>query len=34
VHDPLSVRDLVENELRQRQESGYEVSVLEATTAK
>jgi ADP-ribosylglycohydrolase len=30
VHDPLSVADLVHDELRQRQESGYEVAGIEA----
>jgi hypothetical protein len=30
VHDPLSVVDLVDDELRQRRESGYDVSALEA----
>jgi hypothetical protein len=33
VHDPLSVVDLVHNELRQRQESGYSVSGIEADLA-
>ena len=30
MHDPLSVADLVHDELRQRRESGYEVSGIEA----
>jgi hypothetical protein len=33
VHDPLSVSDLVQDELRQRIESGYDVSGLEAEVA-
>jgi ADP-ribosylglycohydrolase len=33
VHDPLSVSDLVQDELRQRIESGYDVSGLEAELA-
>jgi ADP-ribosylglycohydrolase len=33
VHDPLSVSDLVHNELRQRIESGYDVSGIEADLA-
>jgi ADP-ribosylglycohydrolase len=33
VHDPLSVADLVQNELRQRNESGYDVSGIEADLA-
>jgi ADP-ribosylglycohydrolase len=33
VHDPLSVADLVHDELRQRLESGYEVSAIEADLA-
>jgi ADP-ribosylglycohydrolase len=34
VHDPLSVADLVHDELRQRRESGYEVSAIEADLAR
>ncbi len=30
MHDPLSVADLVHDELRQRRESGYEVAGIEA----
>jgi ADP-ribosylglycohydrolase len=33
VHDPLSVADLVRDELRQRRESGYDVSAIEADLA-
>jgi ADP-ribosylglycohydrolase len=33
VHDPLSVSDLVQDELRQRVESGYDVSGIEAELA-
>ena len=33
MHDPLSVSDLVQDELRQRIESGYDVSGLEAEVA-
>ena len=33
MHDPLSVADLVQNELRQRNESGYDVSGIEADLA-
>jgi ADP-ribosylglycohydrolase len=33
VHDPLSVADLVHDELRQRTESGYDVSGIEADLA-
>lgn len=33
MHDPLSVGDLVDGELRQRRESGYYVSALEALAA-
>ena len=33
VHDPLSVADLVHDELRQRIESGYDVSGIEADLA-
>ena len=29
MHDPLSVGDLVDDELRQRRESGYDLSALE-----
>jgi ADP-ribosylglycohydrolase len=34
VHDPLSVADLVHDELQQRRESGYEVSAIEADLAR
>jgi hypothetical protein len=34
VHNPLSVADLVNDELRQRRESGYEVSAIEADLAR
>ena len=34
MHDPLSVADLVHDELRQRRESGYEVSAIEADLAR
>jgi ADP-ribosylglycohydrolase len=34
VHDPLSVADLVHDELRQRLESGYEASAIEADLAR
>ena len=34
MHDPLSVADLVHDELRQRRESGYEVSGIEADLAR
>jgi hypothetical protein len=33
VHDPLNVGDLVDNERRQRNESGYDVSALDAWVA-
>ena len=33
MHDPLSVADLVHYELRQRRESGYDVSRVEADLA-
>ena len=33
MHDPLSVGELVDDELRQRRESGYDVSALEARVA-
>jgi ADP-ribosylglycohydrolase len=34
VYDPLSVADLVHDELRQRRESGYEVSAIDADLAR
>lgn len=34
MYDPLSVADLVHDELRQRRESGYEVSAIEADLAR
>ena len=33
MHDPLSVADLVHDELRQRIESGYDISGIEADLA-
>ena len=33
MHDPLSISDLVHDELRQRIESGYDVSGIEADLA-
>ena len=33
MHDPLSVSDLVQDELRQRIETGYDVSGIEAELA-
>jgi len=33
VHDPLSAADLVHDEFRQRSESGYDVSGIEADLA-